>query len=149
MHFAKPALAAAASVSAAVLLHRTSRADGEELVRVASSLRLATARKIADGAISEGRAHGMHPLAVVVLDSGGHVVISMREDGCGVLRSDIALAKAYGSLSMGMSTRQLRDRLSGRPSFLASLVATSEGRMAPAPGGVLVLDQESVAIGAV
>ena len=50
---------------------------------------------------------------------------------------------------MGMATIQIRDRLSDRPTFQSALAAASSGRFIPTPGGVLVLNKEGVAIGAI
>ena len=121
----------------------------EHLVPIASSLSLAVARRISDEALRLRQQHGLLPLAVAVLDAGGQVVSYCREDGCGVLRHDIAHGKAWGALGMGMSTRQIRDRLASRPSFQAALAAASEGRFIPTPGGVLIVDERGQAIGAV
>ena len=121
----------------------------EHLIPVHTSLSLALATRITDEALRLRAAHGLLPLAVMVLDSGGQVVSFRREDGCGVLRHDIALGKAWGALGMGMATRQIRDRLANRPSFQAALASASEGRFIPTPGGVLVLDAQGLAIGAV
>ena len=74
-----------------------------------------------------------------MLDAGGNPVALAREDGCGLLRVDIAKAKAWTGLAMGMSPRALRDRFVSRPAFLGALSDVSAGRIAPAPGGVLIL----------
>jgi glc operon protein GlcG len=116
---------------------------------VQSSLPLDAAAKIVDEALAARRKENLLPLAVAVLDSGGHLVAFKREDGCGVLRFDIALGKAWGTLGMGVSSRTLRDRLKERPTFQAALVGASEGRFIAVPGGVLVVDAKGVAIGAV
>jgi uncharacterized protein GlcG (DUF336 family) len=50
---------------------------------------------------------------------------------------------------MGMPTRQIRDRLSDRPTFQAALSAASDGRFIPTPGGVLIVNEVGIAIGAV
>jgi glc operon protein GlcG len=121
----------------------------EHLKHVQSSLTLEAAGRIVDGAIAERRKHGVLPLAVAVLDSGGNLVAFKREDGCGVLRFDIAFGKAWAALGMGMSTRTIRDRLKERPAFQGALAAASDGRFIPVPGGVLVLDAAKNAIGAV
>ena len=84
-----------------------------------------------------------------MLDAGGNLVSFRREDGCGVLRFDIALGKAWGALGMGMATRQIRDRLANRPTFQGALAAASGGRFIPTPGGVLILNAQHIAIGAV
>lgn len=121
----------------------------EHLRTVHSSLSLAVADKIIDGALAARRREGLMPLVVAVLDSGGTLVAYKREDGSGVMRFDIAFGKAWGCLGMGMSTRLIRDRLAQRPAFQGALASVSDGRFVPVPGGVLVLDPQGVAIGSV
>jgi glc operon protein GlcG len=121
----------------------------EQLVNIHSSLDLAIATKITDEVLKLRVAHQILPLAVALLDSGGNLVSFRRENGCGILRYDIALGKAWGALGMGMATRQIRDRLSNRPTFQGALSAASDGRFIPTPGGVLILNAEGVAIGAI
>ena len=121
----------------------------EHLIAVHTSLPLAAATAITDAALRLRREHDLLPLAVMVLDAGGNVVSYRREDGCGLLRHDIAMGKAWAALGMGMSTRQIRDRLANRPTFQAALAAASGGRFIPTPGGVLILNAQAQAIGAV
>lgn len=120
----------------------------EHLKAVQSSLPLETAARIVDEAIKARRSEGLLPLAVAVLDAGGNLVAFKREDGCGVLRFDIARGKAWAALGMGMSTRAIRDRMAQRPAFQSALAAASDGRFIPVPGGVLIVKEE-VAVGAV
>jgi uncharacterized protein GlcG (DUF336 family) len=82
------------------------------------SLPLATAAAVVDASLALRCERGLLPLAVVVLDAGGGLVAAKREDGCAIMRTDIAAGKAFGALSMGMCSRQMRDRLSGRPTFM-------------------------------
>ena len=121
----------------------------DHLRPIHSSLTLDAAARIVDAAIATRRKEGLMPLAVAVLDSGGHLVAYKREDGSGVLRFDIAFGKAWAALGMGMSTRLIRDRLGQRPAFQGALAAASGGRFIPVPGGVLVVDAAGTAIGAV
>lgn len=121
----------------------------EPLHSVQSSLPLAAAATIVDEAIAIGNREGLLPLAAAVLDAGGNLVAFKREDGCGVLRFDIACGKAWAALGMGMATRKIRDRLAQRPAFQGALAAASDGRFIPVPGGVLILDVKGQAIGAV
>jgi len=121
----------------------------EHLRAVDSSLRLETATRIVDEAIALRRKADLLPLAVAVLDAGGNLVAFKREDGCGVLRFDIARGKAWAALGMGMSTRTIRDRMAHRPAFQSALAAASGGRFIPVPGGVLILDNDNTAIGAI
>ncbi len=116
---------------------------------VHSSLPLSIAVHIVDEAIAARTREGLLPLAVAVLDAGGNLVAFKREDGCGVLRFDVAFGKAWAALGMGMATRLIRDRMASRPAFQGALAAASDGRFIPVPGGVLILDPGGIAIGAV
>ncbi len=118
------------------------------VTHVASSLPLDRAEAIASGVLAAGRKVMALPLCVAVLDSGGHLVVYKREDGCGVARFNIAFGKAYGALGMGMSSRTLRDALGDRPAFQGAIAAATEGRFIPVPGGVLILNAKGIAIGA-
>lgn len=116
---------------------------------VASSLTLAAASAIADGALAAGREAGVLPLAVAVLDGGGHLVAFKREDGAGILRFDIAFGKAWAALGMGMTGRTIAVRMKERVAFQAAAAAASGGRFVPVPGGVLIVGDGGEAIGAV
>lgn len=110
---------------------------------------LAKACLIIDAALSEGRQLILAPLVVAVLDAGGHLVAFKREDGAGIARFDIAFAKAWGSLGMGFGSRELTERATRNPTFISALTSITCGRMAPSPGGLLVLDESRRIVGAV
>ncbi len=114
-----------------------------------TSLALASAEQIIDGALAAGREAALLPLTVAVLDVGGHLVAFRRQDGSGILRPDIAIGKAWGALGMGLSSRAIGQRLGNRPAFQGALAAASGGRFVPVPGGVLVLDRDGQVLGAV
>ena len=110
---------------------------------------LKLAERIADSAIRKGRELGLAPLTVAVLDAGGHLVVLKREDRSGILRPEIALGKAWGALGMGFNSRELAARAEALPQFFAAISAASGGRLVPAAGGLLVLDEQSNIVGAV
>ncbi|WP_127356774.1 GlcG/HbpS family heme-binding protein [Actinacidiphila soli] len=112
-------------------------------------LLLKDASRMVDSALEHGRALECHPLTVAVLDPGGHLLALKREDDSGILRPDIAQAKAWGALGMGAGGRNLARRAATAPAFFEALSAISGGRIAPVPGGVLVRDSEGRVIGAV
>jgi len=114
-----------------------------------TSLPLAKANEIIDLALATGKKEGMLPLTAAVLDTGGHLIAFKREDGCGIMRGDIATGKAWGALGMGISSRTIRDRLADRPAFQSGLAAASQGRFIPVPGGVLICNESGDVIGAV
>ena len=82
-----------------------------------ADLTLAIADQIANATLAEGRNRKANPLTVTVLDAGGHVVVTKREDGSGILRCEIALGKAWGALGMGLPSDSVRPRRS-EPEFL-------------------------------
>ncbi len=113
---------------------------------------LSEASAILIGALARARETGCAPLAVAVLDDGGHLKAFAREDGAGILRPQIAFGKAWGALGMGVGTRALARRLADNPQqhpFFTALNAMSDGRVVPVPGGVLVRNAERAVIGAV
>ena len=114
-----------------------------------TELTLELADRIADASLAEGRRVGAAPLTVVVLDPGGHVTVTKRSDGSGILRVEIAHGKAYGALGMGLPGRALANRAAQNPMFFTALAAVSSGRMVPVPGGVLIRDGAGRLLGAV
>ncbi|NDB45150.1 MAG: heme-binding protein, partial [Betaproteobacteria bacterium] len=121
----------------------------EQLKPLQTSLSLSLANAIVNECLAIRQRENLLPLSVAVLDAGGQLVAFQREDGCGILRYDIAFGKAWAALGMGMSTRLIRDRLANRPAFQGALAAASDGRFIPVPGGVLILNAQSTVIGAV
>jgi uncharacterized protein GlcG (DUF336 family) len=116
------------------------------------SLVLKQATTIVETALRKGRETGCAPLAVAVLDAGGHLKAFAREDGAGIVRPQIAVGKAWGALGMGLGSRTLARRVSEQPqqqAFFAALNAMSDGRVVPAAGGVLVRDAAGTVLGAV
>jgi uncharacterized protein GlcG (DUF336 family) len=114
-----------------------------------SSITLGQANVVVDAAIAKGREKTFEPLTVIVLDPGGHVVVAKREDDSGIIRYELALGKAYGALGFGLGTRTLAARATKAASFMASASVASEGRVVPAPGGVLIRNGAGKIIGAV
>ena len=114
------------------------------------SVTLAQASIIIDKALEKGRELKLHPLTVVVLDAGGHMVAMKREDKSGILRAEIATGKAWGTLGMGFGGREFARRAAGGGGlFLTALMEASGGRVVLAPGGVLVRDGNGDIAGAV
>lgn len=99
-------------------------------------------------AMDEGRRRNAAPLAVVVLDPGGNLVASAREDGCGIARLQLAHGKAWGSLGLGFGSRTLSQRVEKSPPFFAAAAAMLDGRLLPSPGGVLVY-RDAVLLGSI
>ncbi len=112
-------------------------------------LTLSAADRIADKALEKGRELNLHPLTVVVLDAGGLTKVVKREDGSSLLRPEIALGKAWGTLGMGFGGREIARRAVKQAGFYSALSDMSGGRMVPVPGGVLIKSAAGEIIGAV
>ncbi len=110
---------------------------------------LKRARTIVRKALEKGRELDLKPLAVVVLDAGGHVKAFEREDGASPGRFDIARAKAYGSIMMGLGGTAQMARAETQAYFLGAMNGLFDGKVVPVPGGILVRDKKGVVIGAV
>ena len=116
------------------------------------AITLSQATAIVEAALKKGRETSCAPLAVAVLDDGGHLKAFAREDGAGILRPQIAFGKAWGALGMGLGIRNFARRIAEQPAapaFFNALAAMSEGRVVPVPGGVLIRDDSKTVIGAV
>jgi uncharacterized protein GlcG (DUF336 family) len=113
-----------------------------------SMIDLVHATIIVDEALAQGRTLGLPPLTVAVLDAGGCLVSFKREDGSSLLRPEIAQAKAWGALGMGIGSRAIAQRASVAPAFVAAVNALAGGRLIPVPGGVLIRSGSAI-IGAV
>ncbi|MFM0643192.1 heme-binding protein [Paraburkholderia bryophila] len=113
------------------------------------TLSLNQAAEIVDAALAKARESACAPLSVAVLDAGGHLVAFKREDNSGILRPQIAQAKAWGVLGMGVGSRTLAQRAEAAPAFFAALTDISAGRIVPVAGGVLIRDADGRLIGSV
>jgi uncharacterized protein GlcG (DUF336 family) len=117
-----------------------------------AGITLGQAMTIVDAALRRARETGCAPLAVAVLDDGGHLKAFAREDGAGIVRPQIAMGKAWGAIGMGMGSRAFARRVAEQPqqrAFFSALNAMSGGRVVSAAGGVLIKDGQGVVVGAV
>ena len=113
------------------------------------TLTLQLSNLIVDKSLEKGRELGFACLAVAVLDVRGQIKVIKCEDGCSLLRPDIATGKAWGVLGMGFGGRELARRAARAPAFFGALSDLSGGRMVPVPGGVLIRSQTGEILGAV
>jgi len=113
------------------------------------SLTLVQARQILDTALATAREKGYQPMGIAVLDASGNLKAFVSEDGASMFRFDIARAKAWGAVGMGVSSRTLSERAKGNPNFFVALAATAEGKFLPQTGAVVIRDAQGQLLGAV
>ena len=113
------------------------------------TLTLAQAQNIIQAALAKSKERGFKPMGIAVLDAAGNLKAFASEDGASMFRFDIARAKAWGSIGMGVSSRVLGQRAKDNPNFFITLAATADGKFLPQTGAVLVKDAAGNVLGAV
>jgi uncharacterized protein GlcG (DUF336 family) len=114
-----------------------------------SSLTLQQAQTIIDAALKKSKEAGYEPMGIAVLDAAGHLKAFASEDGASMFRFDIARAKAWGAVGMGVASRKLAERAKDNPNFFVALAATADGRFLPQTGAVVIRDAKGLLLGAV
>lgn len=112
-------------------------------------LTLQQANTIIAAALARSKERGFQPMGIAVLDAAGNLKAFASEDGASMFRFDIARAKAWGAVGMGVSSRVLGERAKGNPNFFVSLSATSQGKFLPQTGAVVIKDAQGKVLGAV
>jgi uncharacterized protein GlcG (DUF336 family) len=113
-----------------------------------TTLSLAQARALIDGALAAARQSGFKPMGVVVVDAAAQVVASVREDGASALRLDIALGKSAAAVGMGVNSRVLTERAKGLPAFFNAVAVASQQKFIAQTGAVLITDSSGAVLGA-
>lgn len=112
-------------------------------------LTLAAARAIVDRSLAVARERGFNPMAAVVLDGRGALKAAAAEDGCPIVRWQVAFGKANVCVKFGAGGRKIEAIAKDRPHFLAGLESViGAGGAVPVPGGVLIRDAEGHLLGA-
>ena len=112
-------------------------------------LTLAHANTIIEAALAKSKSSGFNPMCIAVLDEIGNLKAFASEDGASMFRFDIARAKAWGAVGMGVSSRALGERAKGNPNFFVALAATAEGKFLPQTGAVVIKNAAGNVVGAV
>ncbi len=114
-----------------------------------SRISLDQANTIIAAGFAKGAELKLAPLSIAVLDAGGHMIAFQRQDGSSNMRAEIAAGKASGALALGVSSRKIGEMALERPTFFGALGSIAPRGLLPAAGGVIVVDDEGFAIGAV
>ena len=114
-----------------------------------TDLTLAAAQAAIAAALDHAAAHGLKPLAVMVLDLRGAQKASAAQDGVSLKRMEVAHGKAYGALALGMGSRSIFKRAKEQPYFVNAVGTALAGALIPVPGGVLIRDASGAVVGAI
>ena len=113
------------------------------------ALSLDEAMKLITGTFAEAKQRKLRALTAVVLDAGGHVKAALKQDGCSMLRFEIAYGKAYAALSLGRSSRLVLQKSREKPIFMENLQNLAQGPMFLEGGGQLIRDAHGEVVGAI
>ncbi|MCC2634556.1 MAG: GlcG protein [Ramlibacter sp.] len=113
------------------------------------TLTLSQAQQVIQAALAKSKEKGFKPMGIAVLDAAGNLKAFASEDGASMFRFDIARAKAWGAIGMGVSSRVLGQRAKDNPNFFVALAATADGKFLPQTGAVLIKDAAGNVLGAV
>jgi uncharacterized protein GlcG (DUF336 family) len=114
-----------------------------------SMITMAQADLIMNAVIECGVALNCRPISVIVVEPGCKVKAFRKEDGASMIRFEMAYGKAYAALSLGRSSKLVRERAVERPIFMRYLIAASGEQIFPEGGGMLIRDDSGEVIGAV
>jgi len=108
------------------------------------AITLAEANTIIEGTFASAKKRKAHALAAIVLDAGGRVKAFQKQDGASLMRFEIAYGKAFGSLALNRSSRQVLQKAKEKPAFMQSLAELADGLLFLEAGGQLVRDVNEV-----
>lgn len=113
------------------------------------AITLDEAMTIINGCFAAAKSHRLRPLTAVVLDAGGRLKAALKQDGCAMLRFEIAYGKAYAALSMGRPSHLVLQKQREKPVFMENLMELADGPMFLEAGGQLIRDAVGEVIGAI
>ena len=109
---------------------------------------LTQADAIASSVLAKASELALEPMAVAVVDPGGHVLVVKREEDAGFFYADMVVSKAWSSVAIGRAAAAAGGALAER-GVLGALTKVSGGKFLPLRGSVLVRNQSGEIMGAV
>src|ERR1700758_1257310 len=103
-----------------------------------SALTLDQANHIIAAILKRAQEIDCRPISVIVVEPGCKVKAFKKEDGASMIRFEMAYGKAYAALSLGRSSKLVRERAVERPIFMRYLIAASGAQIFPEGGGMLI-----------
>ena len=132
----------------------TAAASTPSTTTTISQLNLEVADALASGAVAVAKRNNFPPIVVTVVDRQANTLVQKRMDNVvHVAFPEFSYAKAYPCATLGVSSREFRDKYTtendaSKIGQMNSMMAIS-GKMAAFPGGVLLRNGENEIVGAV
>jgi uncharacterized protein GlcG (DUF336 family) len=112
------------------------------------AITLDEAVKIINATFAEAKRRNAYPLTAVLLDAGGRMKATMKQDGASLLRFEVAYGKAYAALALGRSSRMALQKAKEKPLFMENFLELADGPMFLEIGAQLIRDKNGEVIGA-
>jgi len=113
------------------------------------AITLKEALTIIEGAFAHAAKLKLKPLTAVVLDAGGRVKAVQKQDGCSLMRVEIAQGKAFAALALGRSSKLVLEKQREKPVFMDNLMSMTSEPFFLEGGGQLICDEHGEVVGAV
>lgn len=114
-----------------------------------TAITLAQANGIIEAILARAAEIECRPLSVIVVEPGCKVKAFQKEDGCSMIRFEMAFGKAYAALALGRSSKLVRLRNEEKPAFMRYLLSASDDQIFPEGGGMQIHATDGEVIGAV
>lgn len=114
-----------------------------------TAITLAQANGIIEAILKRAAEIACRPISVIVVEPGCKVKAFQKEDGCSMIRFEMAFGKAYAALALGRSSKLVRIRNEEKPAFMRYLISASDEQIFPEGGGVQIHAADGEVIGAV
>ena len=88
------------------------------------------------------------PMAIAVMDPGGHLLALVRMDGAPWITATVAQGKAWTSAAYGTPSAAQKEKMAAMPNFAGALTTMTHGAYTPQTGAVPVY-RAGVLLGAV
>lgn len=111
-------------------------------------LDLKKAREVVNVAIRKAEDMGV-AMSVAICDSGGHVVVLERMDGCMILAGETVQAKARTAVYFKRPTADTVERSRKNPTVYNSFVEVAQAPIVMSMGGIPLIDEDDRIVGAV
>ena len=88
------------------------------------------------------------PMAIAVMDPGGHLLALVRMDGAPWITATVAQGKAWTSAAYGTPSAAQKEKMAAMPNFAGALTTMTHGAYTPQTGAVPVY-RDGILLGAV
>ena len=114
-----------------------------------STISLDSANRIIEAVLRRAAEIDCRPISVIVVEPGCTVKAFQEEDVSSMIRFEMAFGKAYAALSLGRSSKLVKERQQEKPNFIRYLISASDDQLFAEGGGMVIRDDNGEVIGAV